>query len=354
MGFGCLDYWQQRANPRVIHTELKKMSRDEKVALAQKLLKEAGDEEKETASAARTDEQKKDPTFFLNPFNTAAPTLDGGFIDENGVQHAAALQPGKFVPLKLAQIANLGTDLYCYKFAFPNPSDCSGCVPGQYVRVRIKTRDGKDSVRYFSPTTDSRTLGHIDLVMSFHFEGEMTTFFRKLQIGESLEFEGPAGGFEYQPNKVEELLLVAGGVGVTPCLQLIRHVLNNVVDKTKISLLWANMKETDIIYKDEIDDYANRFGNRLKVHYIVKEATPTWKGKTGYINADMMREIVPNAKTTPLKAVLCGGPAMVTSVLQHMLDSDVKSDDIFIYGPTGDEQLKNVYGPKAVLSSHTL
>jgi len=354
MGFSVLDYWEQRANHRVVHTELKKMSRDEKVALANKLLKEAGEADRKETGPVISDEQKKDPTFFLNPFNVAAPTLDGGYVDNKGVHHAAALKPGVFVPLKLASITPLGTDLFCYRFAFPNPNDCSGTVPGQYVRVRIKSQDGKDSIRYFSPTSDPRVLGYIDLVMSFHFEGEMTIFFKKMQIGQALEFEGPAGGFEYKPNRVDELVLVAGGVGVTPCLQLIRHVLGNDEDKTRLTLLWSNMKETDIIYRDELDNHLKSHPSRLKVHYTLKDPPPDWKGKTGFINGDTIKEHLPDPHTTKTKVVLCGGPSMVTTVLQHMLDNNHKSDSIFIYGPTGDEQLKNVYGSKAILSTHTL
>jgi len=258
------------------------------------------------------------------------------------------------VNLTLSSITNLAPDLYCYRFAFPNPGDCAGTVPGQYIRVRIQGKDGKDGIRYFSPTSDPRVLGHIDLVMSFHFEGEMTKFFRNLQVGQTLDFDGPAGGFEYRANKVDELVLVAGGVGVTPCVQLVRHVLANNADKTRITLLWSNMKESDIIYREELDQYEQKFPNKLKVHYTVKDASPSWKGKTGFITADMVKEHIPDPKTTSIKAVLCGGPSMVTTVLQHMLDNGHPSDSIFIYGPTGDEQLKNVYGPKAALSSHTL
>jgi NAD(P)H-flavin reductase len=39
----------------------------------------------------------------------------------------------------------------------------------------------------------------------------------------------------------EKIGLIAGGTGITPCYQLIKHILNNPNDKTKITLVYGSV-----------------------------------------------------------------------------------------------------------------
>jgi len=54
--------------------------------------------------------------------------------------------------------------------------------------------------------------------------------------------------------KVTNLSMIAGGTGVTPCYQIIKAVLNNPKDKTKINLVYSNTTHEDILLKKELDD----------------------------------------------------------------------------------------------------
>ena len=67
---------------------------------------------------------------------------------------------------------------------------------------------------------------------------------------------GPCGGFEYTPNCLQELTLLASGGGITPGLQLIRCIMNNPDDKTKVSLIYYSDNYDEILYRDELDSYA--------------------------------------------------------------------------------------------------
>ena len=67
--------------------------------------------------------------------------------------------------------------------------------------------------------------------------------------------QGPCGGFEYRPNTVDHLTLLASGAGVTPCLQLIRSVMADPSDKTQIRLLYYSDTVDDILLREELDRY---------------------------------------------------------------------------------------------------
>ena len=70
-----------------------------------------------------------------------------------------------------------------------------------------------------------------------------------------MEFQGPCGGFEYLPNQLQELTLLASGGGITPGMQLIRSILKDPTDKTNIKLLYYSENYSEILYREELDKY---------------------------------------------------------------------------------------------------
>ena len=84
--------------------------------------------------------------------------------------------------------------------------------------------------------------------------------------------------------------MVAGGTGITPMLQVVDEILENKADQTKVSLIFANQSEADILLKKEIDARAAANPDRFKVYYVVDKA-PTgissyffpWSGGVGYV-----------------------------------------------------------------------
>jgi NAD(P)H-flavin reductase len=96
----------------------------------------------------------------------------------------------------------------------------------------------------------------------------MTQYLEALQVGNSCLVESvPVGKIQYlgygtfKIKKLEsigtktEIGFVAGGTGIAPCLSLIYASLHKN-DKVKLSLIFANLTEEDIVLKKEIDGLA--------------------------------------------------------------------------------------------------
>lgn len=66
--------------------------------------------------------------------------------------------------------------------------------------------------------------------------------------------------------------MFAGGSGITPMLQLIKHVLKDPSDKTQLELLFANKSEEDIMLREQIEALAAKHPDQLKVWYTVDKA----------------------------------------------------------------------------------
>lgn len=98
--------------------------------------------------------------------------------------------------------------------------------------------------------------------------------------------------------------LIAGGSGLTPCLQLLQKVATDPSDKTKVDLLFANETEGDIFLKKELDAYAAMKPDQIKIHYVLSKPPKGWTGLSGFVNDSMIKKFMPSPSKG--KVFVCG------------------------------------------------
>ena len=138
--------------------------------------------------------------------------------------------------------------------------------------------------------------------------------------------------------------MISGGTGITPMLQVIRQIFNDVGDTTRVNVLFANVSSADILMKKELDELASAHKN-LTVHYAIDADEPGWTGEVGYISAEMMKKcelFKPSGLMNKLFAsadkvdkdtavLVCGPPAMVEKAVVPALDALKVSTDSRIF-----------------------
>lgn len=79
---------------------------------------------------------------------------------------------------------------------------------------------------------------------------------------------------------------------------------------SKLSLVFANIEDQDILFKDELDGYAAKYPDRFKVHYVLERPSASFSGSTGYVTRDILE------KTLPKDGIIfvCGPPPFMTAV----------------------------------------
>ncbi|XP_042888985.1 uncharacterized protein LOC122264253 [Penaeus japonicus] len=342
----CIDYWDQWPNERVVHHEIKKMSISKRKELAKALMEDVEAEEK-------ADELKHpfQDTDFENPFNTCPPAVNSKILKtKDGVSHEPALKPNSWVPLVLKTHTPVSDKMAAFVFSLPKNTDHTGCFTGQYIVVRVNIK-GKEHQRYFSPVSRPDDFGRIELVLRFESQGLMSQHFKALKPGDEVEFQGPCGGFEYEANQLDEVTLLASGGGITPGMQLIRAVMHNPDDKTKIKLLYFSENYDEILYREELDGYAAK-DSRLEIVYSLGETPEQWEGEEGFIDTQMIDKHVTKPNGVKHKIIMCGGPTMSISCLHSLRSLGYPANFIFIYGQFGTEQVRTVYGRNVQLSGH--
>ncbi|XP_043800762.1 NADH-cytochrome b5 reductase 2 isoform X1 [Apis laboriosa] len=237
----------------------------------------------------------------------------------------------------------LSHDTRKFRFALPTSDHILGLPIGQHVHLTVKIGD-EVVIRSYTPVSSDDDHGYVDLVIKVYFKnvhpkfpegGKMSQYLEDLKIGETVDFRGPSGRLIYKGHgnfsvkilrkdppteyNVKKIVMLAGGTGITPMLQLIRAIIKDSTDETQTSLLFANQTEKDILLRDELDDIAKNYPNKLKLWYTLDTSSENWQYSTGHINADMIKDHMfpPSSDTMVL---MCGPPPMINFACNPNLD----------------------------------
>lgn len=142
----------------------------------------------------------------------------------------------------------------------------------------------------------------------------MSTHLHDLVPGQRLDFKGPLPKYPWTANKHEHVALIAGGTGVTPMWQLARAIFKNPDDKTKVTLVYGNVGEDDILLKKEFEELENTYPQRFRAFYLLDKPPAEWKGGKGYVTKELLKTVLPEPKSENIKLFVCGPPGLYKAV----------------------------------------
>ncbi|KAI5122579.1 hypothetical protein M0805_004796 [Coniferiporia weirii] len=207
-----------------------------------------------------------------------------------------------------------------YRFGLSAPDDVLGLPIGQHISVQAEI-GGKSIMRSYTPTSSDDDLGHFDLLIKAYEKGNISRYISLLKVGDKVRVKGPKGQFKYHASLSREIGMIAGGTGITPMLQIIRAALKNPLDRTKLSLIYANVNVEDILLRTELDELADKHKNRFKVFYVLNNPPPNWKGGVGFVTKDQIERHLPPTDHN-IKILMCGPPPMLTAMKKHLQELD--------------------------------
>lgn len=249
----------------------------------------------------------------------AKPTLTGG---DQG-----------WVSLKLAKVENVNHNTKKLLFELPDEDHVSGLKIASAILTKYKGPEmEKPVIRPYTPIsnegkcvslpysnknltqkTDER--GHFTLLVKKYPNGPMSTHLHDMKPDQRLDVKGPIPKYPWDANKHDHIALVAGGTGITPMYQLTRAIFNNPDDKTKVTLVYGNVSEEDILLKQELADLENTYPQRFRVFYTLdnppKDAPNFQKG---FITKELLKTVLPEPKSDNIKIFVCGPPGMYKAI----------------------------------------
>jgi len=222
-----------------------------------------------------------------------------------------SLNKDEFREFELVEVEDLTPNTRRLRFALPSRDHVLGLPVASCVVTKANIgENGKPVIRPYTPVTNDKSdKGYFDFIIKDYPTGVMSSHIYHLKKGEKLQVKGPIPKLAYSKNMKKHLGMLAGGTGITPMLQVLEEVLSENDDKTHVSLVFANNTEQDIILKDRLDALAKKHPNRFEVHYVVAQPADaaSWKGHTGFINADIVKKHIPGP-AEDVMVYVCGPP----------------------------------------------
>ena len=198
---------------------------------------------------------------------------------------------------------------------------------GQFLNLSLEI-DGKRISRSYTIASPPSRDGYIELTIKREENGMVSRYLHdKLMTGQGVALSAPAGRFTFDPASSDAVLLIAGGVGITPLMSILR----NLTDRCwpgKIDLLFSVRSASDIIFADEFRYLKGRHPN-LHVHItITRDAPAEWSGLRGRITGDLLRKHIPDFIERP--AYICGPDAMANAARDELISVGVKAERVVL------------------------
>ncbi|KAI1912897.1 NADH-cytochrome b5 reductase [Ophidiomyces ophidiicola] len=220
-----------------------------------------------------------------------------------------------WVDLKLVDVQMLSHNVKKFRFEFPDSESVSGLHIASALLTKYKgPTDEKATIRPYTPVSDEEQPGYLDLVVKQYPNGPMSTHLHNMAVGQQLAFKGPIPKYAWEQNKHDHICMVAGGTGITPMYQLIRKIFSDPNDKTKVTLVFGNISEEDILLKKELDVLENTYPRRFRAFYLLDKPPADWTQGTGYVTKELLKTVFPEPKSENIKIFVCGPPGMYKAV----------------------------------------
>lgn len=189
---------------------------------------------------------------------------------------------------------------------------------GQFVIVRFLAPGFRWEAHPFSL---SNTPDGGRLRLTIKAVGDFTRRIPAIVPGTAVFIDGPHGQLTPDCCTKGKVLLMAGGIGITPLRSLAGALL---AEGREVVLLYANRRPDGVALREELDALAAECGRFRVVHVISDD--PAWTGEKGRLDRERIARLAPDVRERVV--YLCGPPPMMKGVRSALRELGVPSDSI--------------------------
>ncbi len=216
-------------------------------------------------------------------------------------------------------------NVFTLELSPPNGTRVPEYLPGQFHFLSLYRDDRHNGEEHpftisSSPTTEGA------LTSTIKASGDFTATVGETMEGAQARVQGPFGRFSYLLAPSDDLVMIAGGIGITPFMSMLRQMRDTSADLS-VTLLYANRTDEDIAFRDELAEIATGELPRLALTHVLSEPAEGWEGEVGLVNRDKIHRFVGgdlNEKTF----FVCGPPMMMNSVVRKLRKLGVHAGQI--------------------------
>nr|WP_302598177.1 anaerobic sulfite reductase subunit AsrB [uncultured Cellulosilyticum sp.] len=189
--------------------------------------------------------------------------------------------------------------------------------PGQFFEVSLP--------KYGEAPISVSGIGENTVDLTIRKVGKVTNEIFEKYVGDKLFLRGPYGnGFDLENYKGHEVVVVAGGTGLSPVRGIVQHFGNHPEDAKGFTLIAGFKSPEDILFKDDLKAWENN----MNMIVSVDNAPEGYEGPTGLVT-----KYIPDLEIKDLsdvQVVVVGPPIMMKFTVQEFLKRGIKEENIWI------------------------
>lgn len=219
----------------------------------------------------------------------------------------------------IKEVINESPDVNTYIFTTPRPIHH---LAGQHYELRLTAENGYQAARLYSASLPGNGENTLQLTIMKVPGGEVSPYVvDELHKGDRVELRGPFGQFfVWDPKDTQPILLIGGGSGIIP-MHSILMAHQEVASKAPMKMLYSSHGSDDLLFKKDFLDNPDVTITLTKTH------PSDWKGKTGRVNLELLKEVLADFSETPL-CYVCGMSSFVNAVSEGLEALDISAASI--------------------------
>ncbi|MDP2757250.1 MAG: ferric reductase-like transmembrane domain-containing protein [Desulfurivibrionaceae bacterium] len=163
--------------------------------------------------------------------------------------------------------------------------------PGQFAWLTIDR--SPFSIREHPFSFSSSAMHPERLAFTIKELGDFTATIGSVAPGTRTYVDGPYGSFIPDRHLFSGYVFIAGGVGITPIMSILRTFADRH-DLRPLILFYAGRQMEELTFREELDRLQERL--KLRVVHVINCPPAGWTGEQGYIDAEMMGRYLPEGR----------------------------------------------------------
>jgi predicted ferric reductase len=184
--------------------------------------------------------------------------------------------------------------------------------PGEFAWLSLDHRPFGHREHPFSFSSGTGELP--ELSFTIRERGDFTSGIGSLQPGTTVFLDGPYGHFSYQRHPASSYVFVAGGIGITPIMSMLRSLAAEG-DTRPLRLIYASRDPERCVFDKELGELSQRL--RLEMTVILGSPPPGWTGERGRLDPEMLERLLPEDR--PGQHFFVCGPEEMMDMVEREL-----------------------------------
>ncbi len=191
--------------------------------------------------------------------------------------------------------------------------------PGQFVTLELDI-DGDTVLRSYTISSSPSVPYSFSITVKRLAGGHVSNWLHdRMKEGTELAVHGPVGNFNCIDYPADKVLMLSGGVGITPLMSMARWFFDTNAN-VNVAFVHSARTPKDIIYHRELEHMASRIPE-LSLHIICerRDIGEAWSGYRGFLNRAMLQLMAPDYLE---REIFCCGPTPYMAAIRQMLGED--------------------------------